>query len=583
MKIKYCYYAFYIIKTILCVRPKGGRNDAIVLSYLPNNLFLTKDRKKKKINPIGLFDIVNGKKDTLTKRSNFFCTHLFRGEEEKNGTTDGCKNEDNKPDNMEEVPSEDILKKKGEGKEVEHSLFPLNMDWIKVMNLIHASNDVNATTLAFNAALAAVEKKGCLITMIELFEIMKSKNIKPDLISYKLILSICNKYHLAEHAEILFDQMIETDGLKPNYEIYSIMISCFSKIGNGYKAIEFLEKLRNDPFIENIKSIHTNYNNEKIKKWEKIFSEREIIQQQDIISNENKYKKEFHEINQKIKNIEKENSKIQYGEYANVIFACNISNLHEQGIKYFEELLTSGKYIPSTFIFENIFDLLSKNGNYKKCLQYYNKLKDDPNLKKNLNVNILNNIIKALSVHNKINIIEDIWNNEYDELLLTPNILSYHIMLNVYSNVDDYEKAFKMFKEMQMKKLLSANNILPFLYTINAFKNCGIYNYAIYVLRVAKYLALSGVHLLMLYNNAMISCVNAKKYDVIISLYAELITMQEKDPSFQININTLALVLLAFKELDMKEDFTRLKDLIIQKNYKLTPLCSKLISSTHNS
>lgn len=76
----------------------------------------------------------------------------------------------------------------------------------------------------------------------------------------------------------------------------------------------------------------------------------------------------------------------------------------------------------------------------------------------------------------------------------------------------------------------------------------------------------------------MIACINAKKYDVIISLYTELIALQEKDTSLIININTLSFVLLAFKELKMKEDFSNLKNLILQKNYKLTPLCSKVIN-----
>lgn len=65
----------------------------------------------------------------------------------------------------------------------------------------------------------------------------------------------------------------------------------------------------------------------------------------------------------------------------------------------------------------------------KKSLEYYNNLKNDPNFKKNINVNILNNLLKALSIHNKINVAEDIWNNEFDELLLTPNNLSYQILL----------------------------------------------------------------------------------------------------------------------------------------------------------
>lgn len=167
--------------------------------------------------------------------------------------------------------------------------------------------------------------------------------------------------------------------------------------------------------------------------------------------------------------------------------------------------------MPSIFVFENIFDLLSKNGDYEKSLEYYNNLKNDPNFKKNINVNILNNLLKALSIHNKINVAEDIWNNEFDELLLTPNNLSYQILLKIYSHIDNYEKAFKLFKEMQVNKLLNNKNILPFIYTIESTKNCGIYNYAIYVLRVAKLLNFKANDLLMLYNNTMISCINSKK------------------------------------------------------------------------
>ncbi|CRG95586.1 PPR repeat protein, putative [Plasmodium gallinaceum] len=554
MNLKYC-YVFYLIKVILSIKLNTNRNNVLFLNPIFNISDLTKLKEKRRIN-------LNKKKkndnNTVIKIDNKI--YLFN---EK-------KNEENIDLN------EDILSKKGNTKDVEQSIFPLSIDWIKVMNLIYSNSDVEGTTLAFNAAISAVEKKGCLVTILELFEIMKRKNIKPDIVSYKLILSLCDKYHLAENAEIIFNEMIETDKIIPNYEIYAIMISCFSKMGYGYKAIEFFEKMRNDPFIEEMKNINTIDDKKKLEEWN---TNETLEEDSDVKTN---YNNQFKEVSKKIKNVEKQNSKIQYSEYANVIFACNMANLPIQGIKYFEELLNSGKNIPSIFVYENIFDLLSKNGNYEKCLEYYTKLKDDPNLKKNLNVNILNNILKALSIYNKINIIEDIWNNEFDELTLSPNILSYQIILKVYSEIDEYEKAFKLFKEMQIKKLLNNKNILPFLYTINSFKNCGIYNYSIYVLRIAKILQVSSNDLLMLYNNAMISCVNSKKYDVIVSLYAELITFQQKESSFHLNINTLSFVLLAFKELKMDEDFTNLKNLIIQKNYKLTPLCLKLFEEDQN-
>ncbi|KAI4835934.1 pentatricopeptide repeat-containing protein 1 [Plasmodium brasilianum] len=571
MKLAYCCYVFYIIESVLCMKLKcKKRNNVFFLNNYSVNVIniVDKNRKKRIISTTGLFK--KEKKDGILKRNNIRKIHLYSNKKEKEGN-----------DNNVDI-NDDILVKKKNEKEVEQSLIPLNMDWIKVMNLIYSSKEVDATTLAFNAAISAVEKKGCLVTVLDLLETMKRKNIKPDLVSYKLILSLCEKYHLAENAEIIFEEMIETDKLTPTYEIYALMISCFSKMGNGFKAIEFFEKLRNDPFVEEMKNININNDKEKLEKWKDAFAQNELVEEGTEIENSG-YNTHFKEISQKIKNTEKASSKIQYSEYANVIFACNMSNLLEQGIKYFEELLNSDKYLPSIFVYENIFDLLGKNGNYQKCLEYYNKLKDDPNLKKNLNVNILNNVLKALSIYNKINIIEDIWNNEFDELLLTPNSISYQILLQVYGNIDDYEKSFKLFKEMHVKKLLNNKNILPFLYTINAFKNCGIYNYAIYVLRIAKLLAVSGNDLLMLYNNTMISCMNSKKYDIIISLYAELITLQEKENALEINMNTLSFVLLAFKELKMHEDFTNLKNLIIQKNYKLTPLGSKLINETPDS
>ncbi|CRH04070.1 PPR repeat protein, putative [Plasmodium relictum] len=550
MNIKY-FYVFYLIKVVLSIKLNRNRNNVLFLNFTFNILDIGEKKGKRQVN-------LHNKKNAVIKNGN----RIYLS---------------NKKENEENIHlNEEILKKKSNTKEVEQSIVPLNMDWVKVMNLIYSNNDIEGTTLAFNAALSAVEKKGCLVTILELFEIMKRKNIKPDIVSYKLILSLCDKYHLAENAEILFDEMIEIDKIIPNYEIYAIMISCFSKMGYGHKAIEFFEKLKNDPFIGEMKSMDTSDDKKKIEKW----NNNEGLEGESM--KESKYNNQFKEISEKIRNVEKQNNKIQYSEYANVIFACNLANLHIQGIQYFEELLSSGKNIPSIFVYENIFDLLSKNGNYEKCLEYYDKIKNDPNLKKNLNVNILNNILKALSIYNKINIIEDIWNNEFDELLLSPNIVSYQIILKVYSEIDEYEKAFKIFKEMQIKKLLNNKSILPFLYTINSFKNCGIYNYSIYVLRIAKLLKVSGNDLLILYNNAMISCMNSKKYDIIVSLYAELITFQQKESSFHLNINTLSFVLLAFKELKMDEDFTNLKNLIIQKNYKLTPLCLKLFNEDEN-
>ncbi|KJP88521.1 hypothetical protein AK88_01800 [Plasmodium fragile] len=615
MKLKYWCYVFYIIPSVICIKWRNNQSDAFFVNYVDHNVVGTKGGGKRRKH-IWRRAYENGKREEVnifTKSGGGGLSHLCSsmGEDDHTGSTstweppeednqDAANNAANHAANHtpnhdimhDPKPDEDILNKKGAQKEVEKSVVPLNMDWIKVMNLIYTSRDVDATTLAFNAAMSAVEKKGCLKSMLEIFEIMKKKNIKPDLVSYKLLLRLCENYHMGEHAEILFDEMVETDKLTPTYEIYALMISCFAKAGDGHKAVEFLEKLRSDPMVEEINNWGDDVTGDGQNSgdgengadggnrvWKDAFAEEATTEDDNAKEEGNTYTNQFKEITNKIKHIEKGSSKIQYSEYANVIFACNMSNLPEQGIKYFEELLNTGKYMPSTLLLESIFDLLAKNGNCDKCLEYYNKLKDDQNLKKYLNVNILNNILKALSVHAKINIIEQVWKNEFDDLMLSPNAISYAYMLNVYSIVDDYQKAFNLFKEMQMKKLLSKNNIIPFVYTINAFKNCGIYNYAIYVLRVAKMMNVSSEDLLKLYNDAMIACINCKKYDVVISLYAELITMQEKGtPSLEINISTLGFVLLAFKELNMREDFTNLKNLIIQKNYKLTPLCSKLIS-----
>ncbi|SOV24803.1 PPR repeat protein [Plasmodium sp. DRC-Itaito] len=599
MKLTYYYYAFCIIKLIASLRLDSYKNKNVFFlkPFFKNVTDIKKERKKNFVNPF-FYDgrknkisikywnneFYNIKYDNNNNSYNYYYDKNKYDDKRKNSRKNMLYMNSSEKDNL---LNENILKKKSNEKEIEQSLTPLNMDWVKVMNLIYSSNDIDATTLAFNAAMSAVEKKGCLSSMLDLIGTMKSKNIKPDLVSYKLVLSLCDKYHLADTAEILFEEMIENDKINPNYEIYAIMISCYAKMGNAYKAIEVFEKLRNDPFIEEMRSLNISSstdNKENSNDLQTSIIQNELKENNNTTENNNNniYDDKFKQISNQIKNVENYSSKIQYSEYANVIYACNISNLYEQGIKYFEELLKTGKYMPSIFVFENIFDLLSKNGDYEKSIEYYNNLKNDPNFKKNINVNILNNILKSLSIHNKINVAEDIWNNEFDELLLTPNNLSYQIMLKIYSNIDNYDKAFKLFKEMQINKLLNNKNILPFLYTIESTKNCGIYNYAIYVLRVAKLLNFKSNDLLMLYNNTMISCVNSKKYDVIISLYAELINMQQKDTSFQININTLTFVLLAFKELDMKQDFTNLKNIIIQRNYKLPPLCSKIFSETEN-
>lgn len=559
----FCFYLFLYLEfygLFFCALPSvfavKVRRKNIGFSFLTTT-HTFREREKRKTKVFVLRSILNGGR----KRKTFV----------------RCKKEE-----------EELLKRNGENEKetnmlstgedgAEQSVFPLNMNWIKVINLISQSNDVEALTLAFNGALSAAEKKGCLTTVLELFETMKRKNIKPDLVSYKLILSLCEKYHLSENAEVLFEEMIETDKILPNYEIYSIMISCFAKRGYVDKAIEYFEKMRNDPLIEEKRKMNTSVDTNRMEKWKKeeqsVFPEKESTLEPE---KEHVYNKQFSEISSQIKKIEKNNTKIQYGEYANIIFACNIGNAHREGIKYFEELLNSGNYIPSVFVFENIFDLLGKNGNYEKASEYYNLLKHDPTLKTNISVNILNNMLKSLSIYSKLNIIEHVWNNEFDELSLSPNDVSYQLMLKVYSDTDSYEKAFKLFKEMQIKKMLTKTNVLPFLYTINSFKNCGIFNYAIYVLRIAKFLDMANDDLILLYNNTMVVCVNAKRYDVIISLYAELIKFQQKDVSLHLNINTLSFVLLAFKELNMKEDFKSLKNMIVQKNYKLTPLCVKL-------
>jgi len=80
---------------------------------------------------------------------------------------------------------------------------------------------------------------------IELFERMKTLNIKPDEIAFLSVLSACGHAGLVEKGLFYFNQMVTDYGIEPMIEHYSCLIDLLQRAGRLQEAYEILQKMPN--------------------------------------------------------------------------------------------------------------------------------------------------------------------------------------------------------------------------------------------------------------------------------------------------------------------------------------------------
>ncbi|KAL5834177.1 hypothetical protein ACOSQ4_013674 [Xanthoceras sorbifolium] len=112
------------------------------------------------------------------------------------------------------------------------------VDASRVFEEIENHNVVFWTTM-----ISAYQQHGCANQVIELFEEMLGKGIKPDYITFVCVLSACSHSGNVEEGYAYFNSMIKVHGISPGHEHYACMVDLLGRAGRLDDAKKFIETM----------------------------------------------------------------------------------------------------------------------------------------------------------------------------------------------------------------------------------------------------------------------------------------------------------------------------------------------------
>ena len=109
-------------------------------------------------------------------------------------------------------------------------------------------------TGSWNALISGYDQLGDCHNVLRTFDEILNESIKPDRITFLIVLNTCNRQCLYAMGEKYFDTMIEDYGIIPTLEHHTAMIDLLGRSGQLEKMIHMIEKL---PFCPDAVVWHT--------------------------------------------------------------------------------------------------------------------------------------------------------------------------------------------------------------------------------------------------------------------------------------------------------------------------------------
>ncbi|XP_031403280.1 putative pentatricopeptide repeat-containing protein At5g52630 [Punica granatum] len=101
--------------------------------------------------------------------------------------------------------------------------------------------------VCWSAMIAAFQQHGCADLVVESFEKMVGKGIKPDYITLVSVLSACSHTGQVERGFEYFNSMTESCGIIPGSEHYACMVDLLGRAGRLHEAKRFIESMPIEP------------------------------------------------------------------------------------------------------------------------------------------------------------------------------------------------------------------------------------------------------------------------------------------------------------------------------------------------
>lgn len=101
--------------------------------------------------------------------------------------------------------------------------------------------------IAWNSLIAGYAQLGEVDNVVHTFDLLLCKGLKPDPVTFVILLTACSHLGLVNKSELYYEWMIKGFGLAPRFEHHSCMIDVLGRTGQLEKATTLIRRLQCSP------------------------------------------------------------------------------------------------------------------------------------------------------------------------------------------------------------------------------------------------------------------------------------------------------------------------------------------------
>jgi pentatricopeptide repeat protein len=269
--------------------------------------------------------------------------------------------------------------------------------------------------VAWSAMIAGYAQNGRPIEALELFERMKSEQIKPNDVALVSVLSACSQLGSLEAGERI-GYYVESQGFVLNVYVASALLDMYSKCGNISKAHQIFNKMPHKDVVSwntMIVGLAANgFGVEAINLYEKM---KEIgVKPNDIT-------------------------------FVGILTACTHARLLELGLGFFRSMKSDHEITPTIEHYACVVDLFCRSGKLKDAYEFICRMEVEPN------VVIWGTLLSSSRIHSNLELAE----LSVKKLLeLEPeNSGNYVLLSNIYASAGRWQEA------VTVRNLMKTNRV----------------------------------------------------------------------------------------------------------------------------
>lgn len=269
--------------------------------------------------------------------------------------------------------------------------------------------------VAWSAMIAGYAQNGRPSEALELFESMKSKQIKPNDVALVSVLSACSQLGSLEAGERI-GNYVESQGFLFNIYVASALLDMYSKCGNISKARQIFNHM----------------------------PQKDVVSWNSMIVGlaANGFAKEAINLFEKMKEIRVKPNDITF---VGILTACTHAGLLELGLRIFRSMKSDHEMTPTIEHYACVVDLFCRSGKLKDAHEFICRMEVEPN------VVIWGTLLSASRIHSNLELAEF----SVKKLLeLEPeNSGNYILLSNIYATAGRWEESLTVRNLMKINRV----------------------------------------------------------------------------------------------------------------------------------